>query len=200
VEAAGPAPATLYCSFGDVTNLAVGRGGSCLFARVAAFGYEEIVARLAERCAMPAADARALLADVRLDSPDQPAANLRPASPEYGAPPADADAERGVGAGPAPEMEEREPRRVARDALADGVAKLANEIKLSLEAYGAQEGAAAVDRLVLTGVGSIVDGLPERLQQALGYGVEVHLPAALADLPDTEAARLTVPYGLALEE
>jgi type IV pilus assembly protein PilM len=194
-----PATAALYCNFGDVTNLAVGHGGSCLFTRVAAFGYEEIVARVAERCAMPAGDARALLADVRLDSPEEPAATVAP-SPEYGAPPAEADAERVVGVGPAPEMEEGEPRRVARDALADGVAKLANEIRLSLEAYGAQEGAAAVDRLVLTGVGCTIDGLPERLQQSLGYAVEVQLPAALANLPDTEAARLTVPYGLALEE
>jgi type IV pilus assembly protein PilM len=43
----GPAPAVLYCSLGDVTNLAVARGRACLFTRVSHVGLEAISARLA---------------------------------------------------------------------------------------------------------------------------------------------------------
>jgi len=42
-------PAILYCNLGDVTNLAVARGSSCLFTRVSPFGVEVIAQRLAER-------------------------------------------------------------------------------------------------------------------------------------------------------
>ena len=45
----GPSPARLYCNLGDVTNLAVARGSSCLFTRIAAFGVEGIAQKLAER-------------------------------------------------------------------------------------------------------------------------------------------------------
>jgi type IV pilus assembly protein PilM len=196
-----PATATLYCSFGDVTNLAVGRGESCLFTRVAAFGYEDIVGKLAERCAIPATDARALLRQSGLDeSPpaigDSPA-GTPPATPSEEHPP-DFSLDPALPADDEPDAGDA--RRVAGELLEDGVAKLADEIKLSVEAYGAQEGAASIDGLVLCGPGSTVPGLGERLQQSLGYAVQVRRPPALADLPDAEAARVTVPYGLALEE
>ncbi len=189
------APATLYCHFGDVTNLAVARGASCLFTRVAAFGYEDIVGRLAERCAIPVGDARAVLREARFKP-----APVQPASPA-----SDQPSEWIADPGRRPRSEEGEPgeseeRRIAGELLGEGAAKLADEIRHSLEAYGAQEGAAAVDRLVLCGPGSTVLGLEERLEQSLGYAVESRFPAALASLPDAEAARALVPYGLALEE
>ena len=44
-----PVPTTLYCHLGDVTNIAVARGGDCLFTRVSPFGVETIADRLASR-------------------------------------------------------------------------------------------------------------------------------------------------------
>jgi type IV pilus assembly protein PilM len=58
---------TLFCSLGDITNLAVARGGKCLFTRVAPFGMESIAQRVAERDGMAMEDARDSLMDVGLE-------------------------------------------------------------------------------------------------------------------------------------
>ena len=58
---------TLYCYLGDITNLAVARGGQCLFTRVAPFGMETIAQRVAERGEMSLEDARDLLLDIGLE-------------------------------------------------------------------------------------------------------------------------------------
>ena len=58
---------TLYCYLGDITNLAVARGGQCLFTRVAPFGMESIAQRVAERGEMSLEDARDLLLDIGLE-------------------------------------------------------------------------------------------------------------------------------------
>jgi type IV pilus assembly protein PilM len=60
---------TLFCSLGDITNLAVARGGKCLFTRVAPFGMESIAQRVAERDGMAMEDARDSLLDVGLEEP-----------------------------------------------------------------------------------------------------------------------------------
>src|SRR3954452_21848581 len=58
---------TLYCYLGDITNLAVARGGQCLFTRVAPFGMESIAQRVAERGEMSLEDARDFLLDIGLE-------------------------------------------------------------------------------------------------------------------------------------
>jgi type IV pilus assembly protein PilM len=58
---------TLFCSLGDITNLAVARGGQCLFTRVAPFGMESIAQRVAERGELSMEDARDSLLDVGLE-------------------------------------------------------------------------------------------------------------------------------------
>ncbi len=88
----------------------------------------------------------------------------------------------------------------ARETLSEGVTKLVSELRLSLEFYGAQEGAEAVERLVLCGPGSTIPGVADRLERELGFRVDEERPSALGSLEDREAARLTVSYGLALEE
>jgi hypothetical protein len=45
-----------------------------------------------------------------------------------------------------------------------------------------------------------VPGLVARLQRELGYHFEVGIPGPLGHLDDPIAARLTLPFGLALEE
>ncbi len=62
-----PPVTTLYCHLGDITNLAVARGGECLFTRVSPFGMEAIADRLAGRQEISMDDARELLMEVGLE-------------------------------------------------------------------------------------------------------------------------------------
>ena len=158
---------TLFCYLGDVTNLAVARGGQCLFTRVAPFGMESIAQRVAEREEVQMEDARDSLLDVGLEEPMDAFENDRVA-------------------------------KAARIALEEGAAKLVDELRLSLDFYSAQEGAAPIEHIVLCGPGSTVPGLPERIQVGLRLGIEVMTPAALRTIDGEDAARLTVSYGLAI--
>jgi type IV pilus assembly protein PilM len=163
-------PATLYCNFGDVTNLAVARGSMCLFTRISPFGLEGIAQRLAERLGLTLVDARQWLSHVGLERPTD-------------------------------EIEgDRETVEQTREALAEGTAKLADELRLSLEFYRTQEGAANVEGVVACGPGSLIQGLVERLERELGQPFRAARPPALSHLDDASAARLTLSYGLALAE
>jgi type IV pilus assembly protein PilM len=163
-------PAVLYCNLGDVTNLAVARGSSCLFTRISPFGVEVIAQRLAERRTLSLDHARQWLVHVGLQQP--------------------------------PEAIEGDAEIVsaARDVLEEGASKLADELRLSLEFYGAQEGVPPVQRIVVAGPGSTIPGLADRLQTQLGQPFSTARPGPLMQLGDAAAARLTVSYGLALEE
>jgi type IV pilus assembly protein PilM len=158
---------TLFCSLGDITNLAVARGGQCLFTRVAPFGMESIAQRVAERAGTSLEDARDLVLDVGLEESID-------------------------------SFEGDEDARATREALEEGASKLVDELRLSLDFYSTQEGASAIEHVVLCGPGSSVPGLPERIQVGLGLGIEVMTPAALRGLDGEDAARLTVSYGLAI--
>ena len=162
-------PTILFCHLGDATNLAVARGGMCLFTRVAPFGIEDIAVRVAEREGMPLEDARECLADVGLEE------GLDEFSLEH-----DED-------------------RTVLEALEDGATKLVDELRVSLEYYSSQEDAAPVDRVIVCGPGSTIPGLTERIEDGLGMTIEPATPRALSNLDPEQAARLTVPYGLALE-
>ncbi len=59
-----------------------------------------------------------------------------------------------------------------RAALENGASALLDELRLSLDFYGAQEGAVPVERIVLCGPGSVVPGLAERMEPALGLPIE----------------------------
>jgi type IV pilus assembly protein PilM len=165
-----PATAKLYCNLADVTNLAVARGTACLFTRISPFGMEGIAQKLAERRGLTLEHARQWLVHTGLEAPV--------------------------------ESIEGDPENVAaaRDALAEGAAKLADELRLSLEYYAAQEGSIPVEGVVACGPGTTVPGLLERLQRDVGHRFESGRPHALAHLDDGVAARLTLSYGLALEE
>jgi type IV pilus assembly protein PilM len=162
-------PTTLYCQLGDVTNLAVARGGKCLFTRVAPFGIEDIAGQVAEREGMPLEEARECLADIGLEE------GVDEFSLDH-----DEDA-------------------TVRQALEDGAGKLVDELRVSLEFYASQEGAAPVDQVVVCGPGSAIPGLTERIEDGLGLTIEPATPRALSGLDPEDAARLTISYGLALE-
>src|SRR3954451_13819777 len=164
------APAKLYCNLGDVTNLAVARGSTCLFARVSPFGIEGIAQKLAARRRLTLEHARQWLIHVGLESP--------------------LDGIEGDG----------ETVSAARDSLAEGGARLVDELRLSLEYYAAQEGAMPIECIVACGPGATIPGLTKRLQLDLGQRFELGRPRALAHLDDAMSARLTLSFGLALEE
>jgi type IV pilus assembly protein PilM len=168
-ELATHVPAAMYANLGDSTNLAVAQGGACLFTRISPFGVEGIAQKLAERRQLTLDHARQWLIHTGLEKP-------------------------------ADEVEgDRETVAAAREVLAEGAAKLADELRLSLEFYAAQEGAVAVERVVTCGPGTTIPGLVDRLQRELGHRFEIGRPAALSNLEEPAAARLTLAYGLALE-
>jgi type IV pilus assembly protein PilM len=162
--------AVLYCSVGDVVNLAVARGRACLFTRVSHAGMEAISDRLSSTSGLAPEHAAQWLSYVGLEAPLEET---------------EGDPETAAG---------------ARRALEEGVAALLDELRLSLDYYGAQEGALPVERIVLCGAGSAIAGLPARMEAGLGVPIAVTRPDGLAGFDDAQAARLTLPYGLALED
>lgn len=161
------APATLYCSVGDVSNLAVVRERSCLFTRVSQVGLGEFAAQLGAARGLDPEVATQWLHHVGLEAPA--------------------------------EAIEGDPETVAdaRRVLELGVGSLVDELRMSLEYYATQEGVPAVGRIVLCGPGSTLAGLPAAME-GVGLPLTVERPGALASLDQTSAARLTLPYGLAL--
>ena len=170
-EPAPVTPATLYCNLGDVLNLAVAQGSYCRFTRISPFGIEGMAQKVAERRQLTLEHARQWLAHVGLAAPV--------------------------------EEIEGDPEIVAttRETLAEGVSKLVDELRLSLDYYGTQDGSVAIESVIACGPGTTIPGLVERLQETVGgYPFAIGRPAALAGLDDAAAARLTLSYGLALED
>jgi type IV pilus assembly protein PilM len=166
---ARPDDAVLYCSLGDIMNLAVARGRSCLFTRVSMVGLETIAGRLGAEIGLAPEHATQWLGYVGLGRPL--------------------------------EEIEGDPATVAaaRRALEDGVGALFDEIRLSLDYYAAQEGAVPVGRVVLCGPGSAIPGVVEAMEAAVGLPMIAARPPAFAGYADDAAARLTMAYGMALE-
>jgi type IV pilus assembly protein PilM len=164
-----PSEAVLYCNVGDVTNLAVARGRSCLFTRVSYAGLESICERLSSTRGLTPEHAVQWLSYVGVERPVE-------------------------------ELEgDPEILTEARAALEEGVAVLLDDLRLSLDYYGAQESALPVGRIVLSGQGSTIPGLAARMEERLGATISVSRPAVLGGFDDAAAARLTLSYGLALE-
>ena len=167
-EASASPAAVLYCNAGDVTNLAVARGRSCIFTRVSYVGLEQISSNLAAARGLSHEHAAQWLTHVGLEQPV--------------------------------EAIEGDPDTVAeaRRSLEEGTSALVDELRLSLDYYAAQEAAVPVERIVLCGPGSAIPGLVERME-GIGLPIAVARPAALSGLDEAAAARLTLPFGLALE-
>jgi type IV pilus assembly protein PilM len=169
-----PAPAVdgavLFCSIGDVTNLAFARGRSCLFTRVSHAGLESIAGRLEATRGLTPEHAGQWMTHVGLDAPLETVTG----DPETVA--------------------------ETRESLEEGVTALLDELRLSLDYYAAQEAALPVERVVLCGPGSAIPGLTERMETGFKLPISVARPAALEGLDEPSAARLTLPLGLALEE
>jgi type IV pilus assembly protein PilM len=168
-EAPAPESAALYCNLGDTTNLAVSRRRSCLFTRVAPVGLGDFAEQLATRTGLSSEHARMWLQHVGLVQP------LAEISGDPGA----------VAA--------------TREVLGEGVESLQAELRLSLDFYAAQEGAAPVEKVVLSGPGIMIPGFAEAIQAGFHIPFESRVPKALRGLDGQTAARLTLSYGIALD-
>jgi type IV pilus assembly protein PilM len=168
-QPADPLGATLYCNLGETTNLAVAKRNACLFTRVAPVGLGTIAAELTERAGLTPDHARMWLGHVGLAQSVDQVAG-----------------DPGVVA-------------ATREALELGLSVLQGELRLSLDFYAAQADAEPVERVVLGGPASAIPGFPEQIQAGFSVPFEVGRPAALGQLDPQAAARLTLPYGLALD-
>lgn len=163
----------LFVSVGGLTNLAVADGGVCNFTRVAGSGLESLAVELAERRELTLEHARMWLHHVGLET--------------------------------AVEEIEGDEKIVAdaRTVLAGGVRRIAAEVRGSLDFHqGQADGAGTVQRVVLTGPAVAVDGFAPALEAELGLEVQERVVAAASgnDLGRLDAACLSVPAGLAVEE
>jgi type IV pilus assembly protein PilM len=159
----------LFCNVGDVANLAVARGRACLFTRVSDSGLEVLAGRLASTRGLSYEHAMQWLSHVGLEQPL--------------------------------ETIEGDPETLAeaRRVLEDGASGLIDDLRLSLDYYSAQEAAVPVERIVLSGPGSVIAGFAARIEEGLGLPAASHLPPALSGFDVLSAARMTMPFGLALE-
>ena len=159
----------LFCNVGDVASLAVARGRACLFTRVSHAGLEAIGGRLAAARGLSFEHAMQWLLHVGLEQPV--------------------------------EAIEGDPETVAeaRRVLDEGAAALIDDLRLSLDYYSAQGSAVPVERIVFSGPGSVIAGYAAKVEAGLGLAVLPFRPPALAGFDEVSAARLTLPFGLALE-
>jgi len=164
--------ATLYVCVGGMTNLALADGPRCVFTRVVAGGTETMVQELAERRGLTLEHAHQWLVHVGLVTPVDE-----------------------VEGDPAIVSE-------ARTVLGDGVRRIGDEVRNSLDYYRMQEGAIVVGDAVLTGPAAAIDGFADGLGHQVSLPVRLGLvaearPGALGGI---DAGRLAVATGLTVEE
>jgi type IV pilus assembly protein PilM len=173
----------LYLSIGGLTNLAIASGSTCQFTRVITTGVEQIVAEVAASVGVPLADARRMVAAVAAaDS----SGIVAPVSPVELA---------GVSA-------TAEQLEIARTGLADGIRRIAAEVRNSLDFHRSSRGEEPVSRAILTGPALDLAGFDDALARELDLPItrgEVALasPDAAGHVP---MSRLAVAAGLSLME
>ncbi len=169
---AGNANTTLYISVGGITNLAVAVGSTCVFTRVVAHGTEAIAGELAERRELTLEHAHGWLRHVGLLTPVD-----------------EIDGEAEIVA-------------EAREVLSDGVRRIGDEVRNSLDFHATQTDAAAVERVVLAGPAVAIPGFSDQLGQEIGLPLEVGVvsEARAGGFGGIDAGLLTVAAGLAVEE
>ena len=163
---------TLYTSVGGLTNLAVAVDHTCAFTRVAGQGIESIASELAERRALTLEHAHGWLRHVGL---------LTPVDEIEG---------------------EADIVLEAREVLGDGVRRIADEVRNSLDFLAMTDASAVVERVVLTGPAVAIPGFPERLGEQVGLPLEVGVvqESSPGGFGGIDAGRLAVAAGLTVEE
>src|SRR5579871_1491628 len=183
----------LYLSIGGLTNLAIAAGPTCEFTRVITSGIDQIVAEVAARAGLPFADARRAVAAVS-------EAVTMPRPP--GAPPAEQPPRRTTGSGEVIDAGVIANLDVARVSLADGIRRIASEIRNSLDFHLGAHGESPIAHAVLTGPALDLVGFDVALGRELGLSLtrgEVALatPSSAGHAP---MSRLAVAAGLSVAE
>jgi type IV pilus assembly protein PilM len=168
----GSTDSTLYINVGGMTNLAVAVGTTCVFTRVVVTGMESIAGELAERRGLTLEHAHGWLKHVGLVLPAD-----------------DVDGDHEIVA-------------EARSVLSEGVHKIADDVRNSLDFHTMQDGAAEVERAVLTGPAVAIPGFADQLREEIGIPLEVGVvaegrPGAFGDI---DAGTLAVAAGLTVEQ
>jgi type IV pilus assembly protein PilM len=163
---------SLYVNVGGITNLAIASGTTCLFTRVIPSGIESLAGELAERRALTLEHSHGWLRHVGL---------LAPADEIEG------DSEIVI---------------EARNVLTEGVRRIGDEVRNSLDFHVMQDGSTSVDRVVLTGPAVAVPGFSDQLGLQIGLPLEVGLVAEgkAGGFGGVDAGRLAVAAGLTLDE
>lgn len=168
----GSPGATLYVSVGGMTNLALAEGTTCVFTRAVPGGVEALAAALGERRALTLEHARQWLTHVGLDEPLEQVSG------------------------------DEEIVKEARSILLDGVRRIADEVRNSLDFYRAQAGALDAEHAVLTGPAVAIPGFCSHLSAAIGLPVTAGVveEARSGAHGGIDASRLAVAAGLAIED
>jgi type IV pilus assembly protein PilM len=163
---------TLYVSVAGMTNLAVAVGTTCVFTRVVPLGAEAMAQELAERRGLTLEHSNGWLKHVGLTTPESEI--------------------------------DGDPEIVAesRLVLGDGVRRIGDELRNSLDFYTMQEGSEPVDHAVLSGPVVSIPGFCERLSEYLQLPVEIRTPEEESPgaFGDVDPGRLTIAAGLTIEE
>jgi type IV pilus assembly protein PilM len=163
---------TVYVNVGGITNLAIAEGTTCVFTRVIPSGIEWIATELAERRGLTLEHAHGWLKHVGM---------LAPVEDVEG---------------------EREIVVEARSVLTEGVRRIGDEVRNSLDFHVMQEGSTPVERIVLSGPAIAIPGFAEQIGQQIGMSVEVGVVAEgkAGGFGGIDAGRLAVAAGLAVDE
>jgi type IV pilus assembly protein PilM len=163
---------TVYINVGGLTNLAIANGTTCVFTRVIPHGIESVAGELAERRGLTLEHAHGWLKHVGL---------LTPVDEIEG---------------------ESEIIVEARSVLSEGVRRIGDEVRNSLDFHVMQEGSSVAERIVLTGPVVAIPGFAEQVGQQIGVPLEVGLVAEgrAGAFGGVDAGRLAVATGLTLDE
>lgn len=172
LHAPGVDAPTLYVSVGGVSNLAIASGLTCLFTRVIGHGTESMAGELAERRGLTLDHAHGWLKHVGLV--------------------AAVDDIEGDGAIVAE----------ARAVLTEGIHRIVDEVRNTLDFYAMQQGSTPVGHAILTGPALAIPGFSEHLGEELGIDHEVGTVAESrpGGFGGIDAGGLVIAAGLTLEE
>jgi type IV pilus assembly protein PilM len=164
--------ATLYMNVGGMTNLAIAVGSTCVFTRVVAHGTGAMAGELAERRGLTLEHAHAWLKHVGLQAP--------------------VDGIEG----------DEQIVTEARTVLTDGVRRIADDVRNSIDFHSMQEGAATVEVAVVTGPAVSIPGFSDQLGEEISLPLEIGLVEQLREgsIDGFDAGQLAVATGLTLEE
>jgi type IV pilus assembly protein PilM len=162
---------TVYVNVGGITNLAIANGTTCVFTRVIPYGIESVAGELAERRGLTLEHAHGWL--------------------------------RHVGLLAAVDELEGESEIVveARSILSEGVRRIGDEVRNSLDFHVMQEASSSVDRVLVTGPAVAIPGFADQIGRQIGLPLEVGLVSEgkAGGFSGVDAGRLAVAAGLTVE-